>query len=322
MRNAKKISIIVAVISVAAGLMISFCALAAVGFDLSKLVTVKYETNTYLVSEDFKNITMEVAASDIYLLRSEDERCRVICTDDEKVSYNVTVEKNTLKIVRVDHRRWYEHIGFGWEEMQIEVYLPQSTYESLYLKSVSGDIEVSESLSFFDAEVKSTSGDIRYLASTENDLTIRTVSGDLYAGNVTARSIDVQSTSGDVKVASVVAEDRVYTKTTSGDIELSNIKCGDMTVDTTSGSIELSDVITSYNIRVESTSGDIDLNRCDAESLWLKSISGDVFASLLTEKMVRTDTVSGDVEVPMLTSGGKCEVKTTSGDIKIFIRSN
>ena len=47
--------------------------------------------------------------------------------------------------------------------------------------------------------------------------------------------------------------------------------------------------------------------------------TGDVTGTLLTEKTFSTDTSTGDVSVPNPSSGGKCEIKTSTGDITISI---
>ena len=46
----------------------------------------------------------------------------------------------------------------------------------------------------------------------------------------------------------------------------------------------------------------------------------DFFGSLLTDKVFITDTDTGSVDVPKTPAGGRCEIKTGTGDIKMEIK--
>lgn len=321
MKKSKKLSIIAAIALIIAGLLISFAVLLAIGFDFERLNTVDFEEKTYTVEEGFANISVDCAECDVRLVRSEDEVCRVVCPESEKIFHSVKVNNNTLTVERTDNRKWYECINFYWGKTErITVYLPQSKYDELYIKSVSGDIEIPKSFSFADAEIKSTSGDVSLLAAVENDVFVKTVSGEVHIGGIISKSLDVKTTSGDVAVGSAVLEERLNVKTVSGNIELSDIECNSLETESTSGDMNFSDAYAAENMHIKSVSGDVSLTGCDSDTLWIKTTSGDVSGSLLTEKTFVTDTESGDVDVPN-SVGGKCEVKTTSGDIEFTIPS-
>ena len=66
-------------------------------------------------------------------------------------------------------------------------------------------------------------------------------------------------------------------------------------------------------------SGDVILNKCDAKDFNIKTSSGDVNATLLSDKDFTVNSASGDVNVPKSGSGGKCRVKTDSGDVNISV---
>lgn len=280
MRTGKKNAILIAVILIVVGLFISFGGLLAMNFDFNKMNTLNFETNTYSVDEGFSHIYVEGAECDVRFRLSEDDSCRVVCNESDKIFHSVEVKDNILKIERTDNRKWYERMGIYWGRMEIVVYLPQTEYESLYVLSVSGNIDIPNEFSFAEAEIRNTSGDVKFSAAVKNDLSVKTVSGN---------------------------------------IELANIECQNATAASTSGEIVFSKVIAQENMHIESVSGDVDLLKCDADSLWIKTTSGDVSGTLLTEKKFITDTVSGDIDVPKSTFGGKCEIKTTSGDIEFTV---
>lgn len=319
MKSSKKIAIWLSLLFLAAGLLLSVCALFAIRFDFTALNTLRLETNAYTVNEHFANIYIDGAECDVRFLPSTDGGCQVICTEGDKIRHTVGVENGTLTVQRIDERKWYEHIGIYWGRMQIVVYLPAEEYGSLFVRSLSGDIELSEPFAFGEVQIENTSGNVRYTAPTKESISIKTVSGDIYVGGTSAKRCDVSSTSGDIQIASVSCDTALNARTVSGGIELSDTYTGGSTVRSTSGHIVLSNVISFGELHLESVSGDIILKKSDAASLWIKTTSGNVNGSLLTDKSFVTDTVSGYIDVPSSGSGGSCQIKTTSGNVKITI---
>ena len=51
----------------------------------------------------------------------------------------------------------------------------------------------------------------------------------------------------------------------------------------------------------------------------MKTDTGKVVGSLLSEKVFIAETSTGKVSVPKTTTGGKCEITTSTGDIKIEV---
>ncbi len=276
MKKTKNTAIIIAVMMIAVGLVASFSAMVAMGFDFTKMNTLTFVTNTYTVDESFSGISINGAECDIRLYPSEDGVCKVVCHESDKISHSVEVKEKTLTVERHDNRKWYEHIGVYWGGMEIALYLPQSEYDALYAKTLSGNIVIPEGFSFETAVVQSTSGNVSFSAEVNGNLKVKAVSGNVEMFNVTSQSISVE---------------------------------------TTSGEIDFSNVIASLNIHCKSVSGDVVLQRCDADSLRLSSTSGNITGCLLTEKVFLTDTTSGKINVPRTTSGGQCEITTTSGNI-------
>ena len=320
MSHTKKILLIVSILCIFAGLMLCLGAFAAEGFAPAKLNSLNFESHTYTIEEPFTSLFIDGAECDVRLLPSEDGDCRVVCRESVQIDHTVRVVDGTLTVERVDHRRWYERImNFRWGRMEVSVYLPESTYASLSVSSVSGDVTVPADFSFTEAEVQSTSGNVRFLASVENGLSVKTVSGDLSVQEVSPKSLHVRSTSGDVTLSSIRVEGELELRTVSGDLELSQVDCGSLDAETTSGEVDASALRAVEDLRIKTVSGDVDLRSCDADTLWIKTTSGDVSGRLLSEKIFVTNTTSGSVRVPPSASGGKCEVTTTSGDIKFTV---
>lgn len=282
MKKAKKIALLIAALLIVAGFILSIAALSFVKFDISELNTTKLTTKTHEVDKDFQNIRISADVYDVRLLPSKDNRCKVVCAEGTDVTCTVAVEGDTLVIEQTDQRDWWKYIGFNWQERKLIVYLPKTQYNEFTMESMDGDVEIPEDFAFTEVSIHNTSGDISFGAAVKETLSMETVSGDLELQNVTAKNIELQSISGDIECLRVMAQEQM---------------------------------------RMESTSGEIELKRCDAATMFLKTVSGDVEGTLLSGKMFEIDTVSGDVEIPVSSTGGTCRIETISGDIEIEARN-
>ena len=341
MSKGKKTTLIIALVCVVLGLILSFGVLASIQFDFTRLNTIQYETNTYSVEQPFSHLRVEGAECDIRLVPAQGSACRVICAEAEQVSHTVEVRDGTLTVIRQDQRKWYEQFGFHWGRMEITVELPQQTYDSLYLKTLSGDISVPEGFSFSQAEVRSTSGRIGYAAATQGSLLLKTTSGDLTARGLTTENLEARSVSGDVELEQIEAETiiteapsggitirsaqvrgQVSAETVSGAIKLEQLNCQSVRAHASSGDLRLTSAAAAGPMELKTVSGGIKLEHSDAERLSITSTSGDVSGTLLTGKLFTTRTTSGTVRVPGSTlDAGLCEITTTSGDIRIELLS-
>ena len=85
------------------------------------------------------------------------------------------------------------------------------------------------------------------------------------------------------------------------------------------GDLLLTNVVAAGKFDLQRDTGDIRFDRCDASELLVKTDTGDVTGSLLTAKVFLVHTDTGHVRVPPSTTGGKCEIRTDTGDIRIDI---
>ena len=263
----------------AAGLILFTVGLSIAGFDFTKLGTKEMVTNTYTVSESYTNISVDAITADIAFAASE-EGIKVVCYEDKKLPFSVCVENETLVISCKDNRKWYDHIGFNWEENQVTVYLPAGEYGDLQINCTTGDVTVPEGFSFRSANMDLTTGDINWKAGATNTLSA---------------------------------------KTTTGAITVEKVQCDTLNAKTTTGNVTLTDVVTVDAIHVQVSTGDVKLNRADAGQLQIKATTGDVTGTILSEKVFDAKATTGDVTVPQSTTGGICRVTTTTGDIHLKI---
>ena len=249
-------------------------------WDFSKLSTNKYETNKYDINDNFKNISVNVKTADIVFVASEKAKAEVVCYEQDNANHEVSVDNDTLTIKLVDERKWYEYIGINFRTPKITVYLPQGEYGNLTVSASTGDI------------------DIKKLSAENINLTVTT-------GEIEAKSI---TCNGDFK-----------TTVSTGEVELKDVSCKNLSSNGNTGDITLKDVIAEEKFAIERSTGDVKFERCDANEIFVKTDTGDVKGSLLSDKVFITQTDTGNIDVPKTITGGRCEITTDTGDIKITV---
>jgi DUF4097 and DUF4098 domain-containing protein YvlB len=265
------------------GIALFTVVLFIVDFDFMSLNNVKLITNIYEFSdESFNQIDINTITADIEFRKSEDGICRVVCYEREKMPHEVYIKDNTLTISAKDTRNWKDHITiFNFKTPTVTVYLPEGQYNTLNVENTTGNIDICGSWSFDSLELATTTGDVHV-----KDLSCR--------GDASAR-------------------------VTTGDITLENITCNNLTAKGSTGDAVLKNVIVADTMRVKRTTGDIKLDKCDAAEVYINATTGDVSGTLLTPKVIFASTTTGNVDVPKFTTGGRCEITVTTGDIRINI---
>lgn len=263
------------------GLILVLGAFVMTGFQPQKLSTAEAVSETHEIEEPFTGLDIRTFSSDVRFAIADDGKTRVESTHDAQVRESTGVTDGILNV-------WQESTGSGVHfgiyytvDDHITVYLPQSEYETLFVETTSGDINVSAPFAFERIKIDTGSGEVKCFAQCRENLSIETTSGDIDAGSVTAHDVNLTSTSGEV---------------------------------------ELEDLIATGTLTVRTTSGDIEFDRCDAGTIDIDTTSGEVEGTLRSGKTFDISTMSGEVEVPANTPGaGLCRIGTTSGDVKLRV---
>lgn len=100
---------------------------------------------------------------------------------------------------------------------------------------------------------------------------------------------------------------------------MTNIKCTDLTSRGSTGNIVLTGVAADGKIHLERSTGNIALDGCDAAGIFLKTTTGNINGRLLSDKIFTVESHTGKIEVPQTVTGGKCDITTDTGDVKIEI---
>lgn len=319
MKEGKKMWVLLAAALFVAGLFIFIGAMAVLKFDFTKLSTAQYETNTCEVGEAFDQIVIDVDTAGIEFVLSDHEQCEVVCFEREREKHSVAVKDGTLTIAMADTRKWYDYIGFTLGSPKITVYLPQAEYTALSIDTHTGDIKIPNDFRFGSLRICGSTAAVECLASVSNGTDITLSTGSIKISDVSAGELALSVTTGNIKLDSVACDGAIGASVTTGGAELTDVSCGSLTSHGTTGRITLKNVIASGQISIERTTGSIRFDGSDAAELYVRTSTGSVKGTLLSPKVFITETATGSIHVPKTVTGGRCEIKTATGDIQIDI---
>ena len=120
-------------------------------------------------------------------------------------------------------------------------------------------------------------------------------------------------------VSSVDCEDLVDVRVSTGDADVSDVTCQRFKSEGATGDIFLKNTVASADLSVNRSTGDVKFERCDAAEIFVKTNTGSVTGTFLTDKIFIAKSDTGKVQVPSSVSGGKCEISTNTGEVKISI---
>lgn len=276
------------------GVMSTLC------WDFTKLSTGEFETNTYEISQAFDAISMDTDTADIVFALSEDGICKVVCYEQENAKHSAAVENDTLTIRVADKREWYEYIGINFSTPKITVYLPKTEYTKLLIHGDTSDVEISNDFMFKSVDISLSTGDI-------------------CIENISAGALDLSVSTGNITVSHVTCDGDVKIDVSTGKTDMTDVRCKNLISSGDTGDISLKNVIATEKFSIERSTGDVKLESVDAGEIYIETDTGDVRGTLRTDKIFLTQTDTGGVDVPNTTTGGKCEIHTDTGDIKISI---
>lgn len=319
MKKGTKIWLIVAASLVLAGAMIFVGVMTVFGWDFTKLSTVQYETKEYAITEDYQNLSIVSNTADIVLVPAEGDESRVVCREQKNLWYAVSVKDGTLVIEIEDHRKWYEHIGINFGTSKVTVYLPVDAYGALAVRSSTGDVEIPKDFSFESVNILQSTGDVVCHASALNTMKITTSTGDIRVENLSVGTLDLSVSTGDITASGVRCAGDVLVRTSTGKAVFRDVSCNSLTTVGDTGDLHLKNVIAVGGFSIKTDTGDVRFEACDAAEILIKTDTGDVKGSLLSEKVFVVQTDTGSIDVPQTVSGGRCEITTDTGDIKISL---
>ena len=324
MRTRTKVWLIIAASLVLIGCVLFAGVMTTLRWDFTKLSTVKYETNTYEVSNAFEGISIDTDTADIEFALSDNGKCRVECHEEENAKHFVIVENEAL-IVELNDKRavndFIEYIGINFGSPKITIYLPNAEYTTLLIHGDTSDVEIPKDFTFKNVDISLSIGDVDFCASAFESIKVKTSTGDICVKNISVGTLDLSVSTGKVTVSSVTCEGDIVVCVSTGEAYMTDIACKSVISSGNTGDISLDNVIAEEKFSIERSTGDVKFNSCDAAEIYVKTDTGDVNGTLLSDKVFVTETDTGNISVPNSIMGGRCEITTDTGDIKMDVIS-
>ena len=180
---------------------IIFCgAMSIFNFDFTKLSTDKYQTNSYDITENFKDIAVLTDTADVTFIMSDDDKITVTCYEQENMKHLVCVRSDTLLISLEDNRKWYNYIGINFNSPKITVSIPKGEYGELSVDLSTGDVNVPKEFTFKNIDIKGSTGSIKMQSSATQNIKLKTRTGHIFAENITADTVNVSVSTGKVNL--------------------------------------------------------------------------------------------------------------------------
>ena len=321
MKTAAKVSLVIATLLILAGIIGLVSVMTMKKWDFSSFGEKNYETRKYDIEEDFRDISLDTETAKIRFERSADGKCHVEVFEEDKVRHSVAAENGTLTVKTTDTRKWTDYMfNFYSKTPTVTVYLPGTEYGRLSVKGSTGDVNIPEDFSFESIDIASDTGDVSCGASVSGKVRIALSTGDIKLEKISAGELDLTVSTGKISVESASVSGDVKITVSTGKSELTALSCRNFSTKGSTGVIRLNDVIAEEKLSIERSTGDVRFTDCDAAEIYVKTDTGDVEGNLLTEKVFITKTDTGRIRVPDSVTGGKCEIRTDTGNIEIEIR--
>lgn len=318
MKKGTIIALIVAIALIITGGMILVLGLSFAGDSTQESRLVRKEI---IVKESFDRIQIDTADCDVkFAVFSDRDDCMIDIRAYERVNHTATVEDGTLKIKMDDERNWTDNISifnvYGkTESMEMTVYLPAAEYESLQVRTDTGDITLTQEPAFWEVMLRSDTGDISCVMGVGVDtLDCRTSTGDISVQNSVPNMMKLQTNTGDLKV-SVVAGNEIHMTTNTGEVDVLNVNAKIFTCTTDTGEVEMEQVLAEDYLQIFTDTGDVEIEGSDAGTVNIETDTGDVSGSFLTPKWFSAHSDTGNVTVPHTRDGGECRIESNTGDI-------
>jgi len=314
MKKGSIIALIVAAVLIIAGGMILVLGLSFAGSGAQESSLTEQEV---LIPEPFTNIQINTEDCDVIILPSGGSGARVVIQQRDNVQHTIMAVDGTLQIEMQDNRISTDHIGILWEPMIMTVYLPETQYETLNIRTDTGDVKIPAEFSSKEAMLRSSTGEIDCYGKISEILDCMTSTGDISIRGGKPILTKLQSDTGDLHISGSGGRD-IHMTTNTGEVDAENVAAHMFTCDSDTGEVELDAVLVEDYLQIRTTTGEVGIENCDAARVDIKTDTGDVYGNFLTPKWFSAFSDTGNVDVPSSPEGGECCIQSNTGDISFF----
>ena len=278
MKKGTIIAIILAVLLIIAGGIMVTMGLSYAGDSVQESTLAEQRIT---VAEPFHSVKIDTQDCDVkFVPYNGDTDAEIYILEAERVSHKVLVEDGVLTINMVDERKWHDFVGvfhvFGkMETMSITLCIPNTIYNSVQIRTDTGDIRIPQALEAVEMQLRSSTGDI-FCESVNGDvLDCMTSTGDITVQSSVPTYMKLHSSTGDLQV-SVVGGQEIHLMTDTGEVSAENVRVQMFTCRSNTGEVELENVQAEDYLQAFTDTGDIDIENSDAPDVNIASSTGDI----------------------------------------------
>ena len=319
MRRGMKIWLIVAVCLIVAGCILFGGAMSMLKWDFEKLSTTEFVTNEYAITEVFSDISITAETADVSFVVSTDGQCKVVCREQVNATHTVAVKDGVLVIALVDRRAWHEYIGINLKAPSITVYLPQGAFGALTIRSSTGFVKLPQQFRFESMDITLDTGHLTCLSSVNGAMNLAASTGDITVQNISAKAVNLCVSTGAVRAEGITCSEAMTVNVSTGRARLKDVQCGSFSSMGNTGDLLMENVVAAGDFSLRRTTGNVEFTQCDAANLHIKTSTGRVKGDLKSAKVFFASSNTGSVDVPKTGVGGRCEITTSTGDIKVTV---
>jgi len=309
--------LIIAASLIVIGGVIFVMAMSAHGWDFKGLSTTAYETNIHTIAEEYHDITVITDTAHVTLKPSD--TTTVTCYEASNAKHTVSVVDGVLTVKLVNKKQWYEYIGIHFRTPTLTLAVPQGTYGALTVTASTGDVTIPREFTFENVDITESTGAATVEASVTGQMKLHASTGAVCVSNAAVGALDLRVSTGVVTVKNVTCAGDARVVVSTGKTTLDDVTCRSLYSEGSTGDLTLKNVVAAETFSLERSTGNITFDNADAAEIAAKTDTGDVTGSLRTEKVFITETDTGRVEVPKTITGGRCEITTDTGDIRMTV---
>ncbi|MBQ9513975.1 MAG: DUF4097 family beta strand repeat protein [Clostridia bacterium] len=304
-------------------IIIIFVAIAVTGGILFTVGIVKNKqstvVNAYELTEEYKNITIDVATTDVYFKVSEDGKTKMVAEEAENEKHTVQIIDGVLTITREDNKKWYEKMFDFGSGAKLTLYLPNANdFADLNIKVSTGNVAVEKGFIFDNIVLDGSTGNTDIKAVVKGNIGATASTGDISISETTCKTATIKVSTGKVFLSSVSIDEDLAISSSTGNITLNELTCINLALSVSTGNISLTETVASGKFTASASTGNITFNNFDAETIKITASTGSVRGSIKTDKNFYCTSDTGRVSVPK-TDGGLCDIKVSTGDIVLEI---
>jgi DUF4097 and DUF4098 domain-containing protein YvlB len=271
------------------------------------------EYTSLLIETDTGNIDIPNDFTFTETINIKGSTGNVKCNASAVETVKIDISTGELVIENASAKKYELEISTGYTNLyRVEC-------ESLVSVGSTGDITTDNITATGNIKIERDTGDITVKNMTAKQCELIVTTGRVAISNLTCESLTSIGDTGSMTATGIEAAENISITRSTGDVLLNNATCKDLISVASTGKLTMENVIAADKFSIERTTGDVEFKDCDAEELYIHTSTGRVNGNLLSAKIFITESSTGKIDVPKSTSGGACEITTSTGNIKITI---